>query len=957
MNANKAKAISVGVRQIMPEGLILHFYERMYPMMLLYGFPIIPPGRMFEAASPKVWSEILFDFAQLLIYTYSIALKRIPQENFFVETNPRDILVVRLLMTGMASCGPDELPLFLKDIFEDEGPAQLAGGGKRAFSFSDYFVGSTSQKGGDRYTNMSNSNVDAEFSSRGYGDGAGSEGFTADQKRNYMRNRNREAQAPPSALAVPSASALAASSASARPASTSRSLTVRGLAPNSQLAVLSMDTSVSDRIISASPALAAVATDLARRQDTGEGVDLTTLIDFTPEQQQAVLTRLGATVENTRLAQELAVASHCNALVSAGGPFSSASIGTFISKMREQAAKDRAFVERNLEKLSARNFTPEQIQRLGDLSEDMKRLLITSFNLLNNIETRFGVESARGQAEMTQRETRQFFLQRMFIPVTGAACLLFAFCLIRVGWSIFPGIFRQAHADTITHLNSTASGTMAGEEAAAASAWTLSGAFDSALWAGRQTLTFTGDAVSGAAQMAVGTITYPLSWMGRGVSRGLFGASPGNVVDVATAGASQAVTIASNMLPLVAALVATLISTYVLYYMTSNTMIYVEASSNLTFIERRISRVFNRLRAFVLTQIVARYIANREVALTSIQETLQRGVSQQAILQVEQLGGLEGLLRQWETAFGTSLSSMSVDALLLSVPVGELGTLREQAALEFQHARGRMGEVTATFRARMVNLATSNTTRQLRSDPTFNLLMTTGNVGINTILGVLRTGGAAASSIGRGIASAGRSGVRLGATAAAAYATSKGDPSLAAAILSATGTSASGAAPASAGTAASGAAPASAGSNAAGLASIAPPEVLGAVRGLIADVPDEQARVAQMNSLIVAAQTGRPSIRYDNPADMNNFVTFQRWYQAMMYEQMRMATFSMPRAQGPRGGPVIEELNNNATNSTSLVPFLRRRRPNGSNGGPFGGNRRGKSRKHTKKHTKKTRKH
>lgn len=742
-------------RKLMPlsEAQIVGLYSQLYPSLLMYGAPILPTVHILKVASAEVWTDILYDFSSLLLGMYALTVKQISSENLRIFDNNEVFAAAQMLSFCIGNAGPDELPLLLNDVF-GEGSVMTQGGGKRKnFSFRNYFTNtSTSQKGGDRYNNMSNSQVETEFSTRGYGDGAGSESFTAEQKRQFMRNMNRSRAAPSSASA--SGSVLAPSRA--RPSNTLGNAQ-RNLGITAEVAAQLQ------RELQA-PAAAAAVTNIVTRLSAGESLNLATLSPFNTSQQLAILHQIYQTVGTQRAMQMVARAAHCDALVAGGGAFSPAKVGEFVNKLRTELQKDNRIVQTLLEKFNEGKQL-EKSDREG-LSADASAILEQMTSLLQREETKMGLTKAIKEfKQKAVKHKKEFYDSLQMLGISAAATVV---SWVAIDWAS-SGTEDQSNplagdpttatinattlASATLALNATATAAVAAADSVGWGAW-LGGAAEGA--------------ISGAAYyatMAVGRTAVKLGEGASSATQNLTGETPESLLY----GAASAM----NPMRPIYSLLDTLKQTWVvaakpLAVLTvglttaltvSRIRAFRRAEQNIQFADENLMRLILTIQGQYLGQLWSGYLKQKLEMLSHIATVFGQNLSQAQITGLEAAGGLEALATGWETKFSAELQQSGMQQIINTLSPQEALALQEVINTELQTARGEVQRALTEYKQFL---------RQPLADQVWagshNVLVTcsaTALGGIKTvtsgIMSAAQAGAAAAIAGGAGVAAVGAS--------------------------------------------------------------------------------------------------------------------------------------------------------------------------------------------------------
>jgi hypothetical protein len=733
------------------EAQIVGLYSQLYPSLLMYGAPILPTVHILKVASAEVWTDILYDFSSLLLGMYALTVKQIPSENLRIFDNNEVFAAAQMLSFCIGNAGPDELPLLLNDVF-GEGSVMTQGGGKRKnFSFRNYFTNtSTSQKGGDRYNNMSNSQVETEFSTRGYGDGAGSESFTADQKRQFMRNMNRSRAAPSSASASASGSVLAPSRA--RPSNTLGNAQ-RNLGITAEVAAQLQ------RELQA-PAAAAAVTNIVTRLSAGESLNLATLSPFNTSQQLAILHQIYQTVGTQRAMQMVARAAHCDALVAGGGAFSPAKVGEFVNKLRIELQKDNRIVQTLLEKFNEGKQL-EKSDREG-LSADASAILEQMTSLLQREETKMGLTKAIKEfKQKAVKHRKEFYDSLQMLGISAAATVV---SWVAIDWAS-SGTEDQSNPlagdPTTATINATtlASATLALNATATAAV----AAADSVGW---------GAWLGGAAEGVIsGAAYYVTKGIGRTAVKLVEGASSATQNLTGETPTSLLYGAASAMNPLrpfywlqetavVAAKPLAALTVGVTAAITVNRIgAFRRAEQNIQFADENLMRLIRTIQGQYLGQLWSGYLNQKEEMLSYIASVFGQTLSQAQITGLEAAGGVEALATRWETKFSAELQQSGMQQIINTLSPQEALALQEVINTELQTARGEVQRALTEYKQFL---------RQPLADQAWagshNVLVTcsaTALGGIRTvtsgIMSAAQAGAAAAIAGGAGVAAVGAS--------------------------------------------------------------------------------------------------------------------------------------------------------------------------------------------------------
>jgi hypothetical protein len=126
-----------GMDTILSEPNCILLYKYSYPLMLIYGFPVLPVDRMFEVADVATWSNILIKFNTILIELYTKLYHEINNTEPVLDTkNDSFAPYAEMFTTTVALCNETELKEYMQNLFP--GSIAQSGGGK--FSFADVFV-------------------------------------------------------------------------------------------------------------------------------------------------------------------------------------------------------------------------------------------------------------------------------------------------------------------------------------------------------------------------------------------------------------------------------------------------------------------------------------------------------------------------------------------------------------------------------------------------------------------------------------------------------------------------------------------------------------------------------------------------------------------------------------------------------------------------------------------------
>ena len=134
--------------KVLTEFELQELYYHLYPMMLMYGFPVVENDKMFLYASPQQWQGYLMTFGHLLSLFVTPNFKEIESEmeNIFKEA-PNIYPFTESLKFLLALTPKKDIQQTINEVFGP--PALQQGGGKKngtSFNFADYFQ--TIQVGG-----------------------------------------------------------------------------------------------------------------------------------------------------------------------------------------------------------------------------------------------------------------------------------------------------------------------------------------------------------------------------------------------------------------------------------------------------------------------------------------------------------------------------------------------------------------------------------------------------------------------------------------------------------------------------------------------------------------------------------------------------------------------------------------------------------------------------------------
>jgi hypothetical protein len=662
------------IRKLSPlsEGQIVGFYSQLYPSLLMYGAPIIPTVHILKVASAQVWTDILYDFSSLLLGIYAMKLKQIPSENLRIFDNNEVFAAAQMLSFCIGNAGPEELPLLLNEVF-GEGSVIVQGGGKRKnFSFRNYFTTtSTSQKGGDRYTNMSNSEVETEFATRGYGDGAGFEGYTAEQKRQYMRNMNRRVAAPaPASALAPSGNAQ------------------RNLGITAEIAA-QLQREV------ASPAAAAAVTNIVTRISSGEPLNLGTISPFTTTQQLAILYQIYQTAGTQRAMQMVARAAHCDALVAGGGAFSPAKVGEFVNRLRTQLQADNRIVQTLIEKLNEGKQL-DQNDTEG-LSADASAILNQMNTLLEREQTKMGLTKAMKEfKQKAVKHKKEFYDSLQMLGITAAGALITWFA---IDWASSTredesnplaanpanGTLNATTLESATlALNATATAAAAAADSVGWGAWLgglAEGAIEGAAYyttmAVGRTVVKLGEGASSATQSLTGERPENL------VSRGADLLNPMRPIYSLVDTLKQSAVVAAKPLAALGVGVTAAITV-------SRLREFRKAEQNIQFADENLMRLIRTIQGQYLGQLWSGYLKQKLEMLKYIATVFGQNLTQAQITGLEAAGGVEALATEWETTFSAQLQQSGMQEIINTLTPAEARRLEQLINEELRSAKGEV---------------------------------------------------------------------------------------------------------------------------------------------------------------------------------------------------------------------------------------------------------------------------
>ena len=144
--------------QVLSQGKIQFLYYNLYPLMLLYGAPVIPNDQMFEYASPQEWTRILMRFGEFFMLIFNIAMKDIGGSlNDDVETYRAYAYAAESFKLLLAKTSAKDLPGVMSRLFGGKKKLQ-GGGGKGEQSFYDMMF----QTGGGDDSDSDSDDSDSE---------------------------------------------------------------------------------------------------------------------------------------------------------------------------------------------------------------------------------------------------------------------------------------------------------------------------------------------------------------------------------------------------------------------------------------------------------------------------------------------------------------------------------------------------------------------------------------------------------------------------------------------------------------------------------------------------------------------------------------------------------------------------------------------------------------------------
>ena len=754
---------------LLSEAQILGFYSQLYPTLLSYGAPIIPTVHIFRAASPEVWNEILYDFSSMLLTMYAIVAKDTPSENFRLQHDEALTGASVMLSYCIGNAGPDELPLLLNDIFGEGSVTKRGGGKKKQFSFRDFFAGNSNegQKGGmqNDLDDLTNEQLRNEYEAAGFRIGA------AAPRRETMLERlrrQRRNQAAGPAAAGPNA-LVASGAAGPLQGNLQRNL---GIGADEIVAL--------QRELEA-PEAAAAVTNIVARIGQGQALDLATLSTLSTSRQLAVLYQVYQTVGNQRAMQMVAQAAHCDALVAAGGAFSSTRIGEYTNQLREQLNEDNRIIQRLLAKQTAgEEITEEDYE---GLSEDGRSIMLQIVTVIKSEQQKIGLTSALLEIRKQGLDhKREFYesLQRLGVATASSILAWFA-----VDYAMSPsddetnplatnaasgagaGVANAAVVAAVTNIvNATAPEAAAAADSVGWGAWLGQGALDAVRGAIRFTTVAAVETGRAVAQgINEGTEASTGKTVGEHVSNTATALDPRPALQSAKESMIESVKGAalSVVKPVLVLGVgaAGLISF-------NRWLAYRRASSNINFANRQLMGFIRGIETQYITQLWAGYMRERQTMIATVSSTFgQRRLTHPQILALEAAGGIERFDLVWKTEYSATLQTSGMQQIINTLPPGEANRLQLMINAELQNARDKVLKAMVAYQAFLqlpiADQAIAGANNVITSCSTAALGAVTRTT--NAIMAGAKVAAAAAVTGGAGVVAAGAAVMRARANA------------------------------------------------------------------------------------------------------------------------------------------------------------------------------------------------
>jgi len=563
----------------------------------------------------------------------------------------------------------------LNEVF-GEGSVITQGGGKRKnFSFRNYFTTtSTSQKGGDRYNTMSNIEVDAEFTERGFDPVTPSEGFTADQKRQYMRNNNSR-RARPAAEAAPAAPV--ATRALARPAARA------GVPVSNAQGNLGITAELAGQLQGelAAPAVRAAVTNIVARITSGEALNLSALSHLNTTQQLAILYQIYQTAGTQGSLQMIGEAAHCRALVAPGGAFSSGRVGEFVNTLRNQVKADNRIVQTLLKKFNEGKELDERDKE--GLSAEGLAIFEQMTNLIRREETKMGLTKAMGEFKREAvKHKKEFYehLQMLGIASAATAAAWFAIQYAPYGEESDPTL-----ASATLSLNATAPAAAAAADSAG---W---GAFLSVKGVSRfffsGVLGFGVQVAEGASEAAEEKLGKSPGNFVRNVAAAV---NPMELLNKLIANVKQGGAVAAQYTLVLGIGVSALITM-------KRFAAFRRADENIQFADDNLMRLIRTIQGQYLGQLWAGYIAQKGNMLTQISTHFAKNLTDEQIREIRAGGGIETLVTEWETRFSSELQESGIQQIINTLSPQEARNLQKIITKELENAKGEIRRALAEY--------------------------------------------------------------------------------------------------------------------------------------------------------------------------------------------------------------------------------------------------------------------
>lgn len=433
---------------ILSPSQIIHFYVSLYPALLIYGFPTIPVSRIFDVASPMVWSDILIHFSRILVNAYSILSTAIPTENFTMsdDYDTEYIIPALQLRNAIAQANTKELPLLLNEVFGEKTYMQGGGDGEN-FNFREYLFGPLPQRGGARkdLAGMSNIGIkgiydslkDTEFMENKkattrqqminalnkYYDNKDAAERAAQGKNNKNNNNsNKNSNNSSNNNAQPTLSRILSKPSTtivSRPTTT----TTTSIVSRPTTTTIVPHVQESEEEMMEDPNVK----EILQKLGSGEKLKPNQFAGLSLAKMQLIQRQATEMNQYNALLQQSSEIAYCSAELGRGGEYSFKALGDKLQVFKEKLQKDDDIVQRNYALLKSYTTTVSDIDKLEDLSEESRSFLITLMNIFNSVQSEIKINRAIQEVERKHKKITRSVGNKCLTWAVAAASLVIVY--------------------------------------------------------------------------------------------------------------------------------------------------------------------------------------------------------------------------------------------------------------------------------------------------------------------------------------------------------------------------------------------------------------------------------------------------------------------------------------------------------------------------------------------------